>query len=487
MQMSTATVTSPPRIEARPDPARLPPRAAKKRMLVIVNPYATTVSDRLKNLVVYALQGRYEVEAVSTQAQNHATQICREAREEGYDIVVAFGGDGTLNEVANGLAGTDVPVSVLPGGSTERRLPHARDPQRRRRRHRAPARARRPTSRPRKIDLGIANGRHFVFACGAGLDATAATPRRLEAAAEGPGRPLVLHLRRDQPASTRSTCATRSGSSVAVAATAASPRGSPRSRQNSDPFTYFGKQPVRVCEGAALDNGTLRWRSFAAPPSATCRSVAARVLADGLRLADHRQIDHFEGLTEARIESISRDREDRIRGFPVQVDGDYIGDHGELDLGIAPGALTVVACERRLPVLRDRRGRGRRARRLRGRADSLAFLDIRPLFPGHTLLIPREHHEALWDLPDELVEPYFANVRTLARAVARGDGRPGRVRRDEQRRQPVGPPSPHPRRPAQPQGRAAWASSGRARSTRSEAEAAEAAERIRDSIAGAPG
>ncbi len=91
---------------------------SKRRMLIIVNPYATTVSDRLKNLVVYALQGRYEVEAVSTEAQNHATEIGREAVDGGYDIVVAFGGDGTLNEVANGLAGTDIPVSVLPGGST---------------------------------------------------------------------------------------------------------------------------------------------------------------------------------------------------------------------------------------------------------------------------------------------------------------------------------------------------------------------------------
>ena len=93
-------------------------RGAKKRMLIIVNPYATTVSDRLKNLVVYALQGRFEVETVATEAQNHATEIGREVRDHGYDVVVAFGGDGTLNEVANGLAGTDVPVSVLPGGST---------------------------------------------------------------------------------------------------------------------------------------------------------------------------------------------------------------------------------------------------------------------------------------------------------------------------------------------------------------------------------
>ena len=55
----------------------------KKRMLIIVNPYATTVSDRLRNLVVYALQGRFEVEAVSTQAQNHATELSREAASKG--------------------------------------------------------------------------------------------------------------------------------------------------------------------------------------------------------------------------------------------------------------------------------------------------------------------------------------------------------------------------------------------------------------------
>ncbi len=48
---------------------------------------------------------------------------------------------------------------------------------------------------------------------------------------------------------------------------------------------------------------------------------------------------------------------------------------------------------------------------------SLAFLDNRPLFPGHSLLIPREHHEAIWDLPEELVEPLFMNARLLSSAV----------------------------------------------------------------------
>src|ERR671932_1776132 len=96
----------------------LPARGPKRRMLVIVNPYASTVSDRLKNLVVYALQGRYEVESVDTQARSHATAICREAAGDGYDLVVAFGGDGTVNEAANGLAGSETPLTALPGGST---------------------------------------------------------------------------------------------------------------------------------------------------------------------------------------------------------------------------------------------------------------------------------------------------------------------------------------------------------------------------------
>jgi histidine triad (HIT) family protein len=56
---------------------------------------------------------------------------------------------------------------------------------------------------------------------------------------------------------------------------------------------------------------------------------------------------------------------------------------------------------------------------------SVGFLDVRPLFPGHTLLVPREHHEALWDLPEDLVEPYFANVRRLSAAVREAMGARG--------------------------------------------------------------
>ena len=56
---------------------------------------------------------------------------------------------------------------------------------------------------------------------------------------------------------------------------------------------------------------------------------------------------------------------------------------------------------------------------------SVAFLDTRPLFPGHTLLVPRDHHEAIWDLPSEQVGPLFANARMLSSAVRAAMGSQG--------------------------------------------------------------
>jgi histidine triad (HIT) family protein len=56
---------------------------------------------------------------------------------------------------------------------------------------------------------------------------------------------------------------------------------------------------------------------------------------------------------------------------------------------------------------------------------TMAFLDARPVFPGHCLLVPRAHHETLADLPPELVEPLFASAQRLARAVEAGMGADG--------------------------------------------------------------
>ncbi|HET9718912.1 MAG TPA: hypothetical protein VFP55_02425, partial [Solirubrobacteraceae bacterium] len=79
--MSTATTDPELRLEAHLGLEGGPP---SRRMLIIVNPYASTVSDRLRNLVVYALRGRYQVHAVDTEARDHATEICRQAAADGY-------------------------------------------------------------------------------------------------------------------------------------------------------------------------------------------------------------------------------------------------------------------------------------------------------------------------------------------------------------------------------------------------------------------
>jgi diacylglycerol kinase family enzyme len=145
--------------------------AQAKRMLIIVNPYATTMSVRLKHLVVYALQGRYEVEAIETERRGHAIELVTSAVGRAFDVVVAFGGDGTVNEAANGLAGTGTPLTVLPGGSNNvfcKMLGIPNDVVD------ATEHLLRLADRwePRRVDLGRVNGRWFTFAAGFGLDAS---------------------------------------------------------------------------------------------------------------------------------------------------------------------------------------------------------------------------------------------------------------------------------------------------------------------------
>ena len=332
-----------PASERDPAPAApakpISPGAVKKRMLIIVNPYATTVSDRLKNLVVYALQARYDVEAVDTEASEHAIEIGREARDGGYDIVVAFGGDGTLNEVANGLAGTEVPVSVLPGGSTnvvcrtlgipndvvdatEHLISIADDFQ------------------PRKIDLGVVNGRRFVFACGVGLDATVVkrvdSHPRLKARARqwyytwAAVTGFYRHYLRNPIRLELNADGERHEGVTAIA-------------QNSDPFTYFADIPSEICDDISLADGMLAVAILRRAAQRDMVPIAARVLSRRLHANRNRQVDDLGSVREATVHSISKDDSGAVRPLPVQVDGDYIGEHAEIRWSVEPGALTIVA------------------------------------------------------------------------------------------------------------------------------------------------
>jgi len=304
--------------------------APRKRMLVIVNPYATTVSDRLRNLVVYALQSRYEVEAVDTERRDHATQICREAAREGYDVVVAFGGDGTVNEAANGLIGTDTPLSCLPGGATnvfhrtigipgdvvdatEHLLALADD------------------FRPRRVDLGLVDDRAFVFAAGVGLDASVDAHPRLKARL-GPyyysWAALSTFNRRylRRPPRMRVTV---DGESVEAVTTVV---------QNADPFTFFGSRPVRVCERAGLDTGSISIAALRRATLLEMPTLIPRLLSTRAEtVARHRQVTPFPGVAAATVESVDD------RPLPIQVDGDYIGERPSIRFAAAPGALKIVS------------------------------------------------------------------------------------------------------------------------------------------------
>ena len=64
------------------------------------------------------LSRHHDVQVVETNRRGHATRFAQDAATRGLDAVVAYGGDGTLNEVATGVAGSDTALAVLPGGST---------------------------------------------------------------------------------------------------------------------------------------------------------------------------------------------------------------------------------------------------------------------------------------------------------------------------------------------------------------------------------
>jgi diacylglycerol kinase family enzyme len=322
----------PPPQEAPTDIEPLSP-AAKRRMLIIVNPYAATVSDRLRHLVVYALQGRFEVDAVDTEARGHATEICREAALEGYDVVVAFGGDGTVNEAANGLLGSSTPLCCLPGGSanvfgrllgipgelvdaTEHLLALADD------------------WRPRKVDLGVVNGRCFTFASGLGLDASVVqrvdSNPRLKARL-GPyyftWAAIAIcarrYLLRPPHLQVRAGGHTLEGVTAIV--------------QNGSRFTYFRDRPIEVAEGATLDSGALAAAVLHRATPVGMPFLGWRALSTSARVVRHRQVTGLERLSELTVHG--RDGQE----LPLQVDGDYLGEVTEARYSIMPRALNVVA------------------------------------------------------------------------------------------------------------------------------------------------
>jgi diacylglycerol kinase family enzyme len=313
--------------------AALEAPAVRRRMLVIVNPYATTVSDRLRTLVTYALRGRYDVDVVDTRGPGHATELSAGAVSEGYDAVATFGGDGTVNEAANALAGTDIPLTCLPGGATNvfaKMLGTPGDVVDATERLLALADA----WRPRRVDLARVNGRLFTFSAGVGLDA--AVVRRCDSHPERKARYKQWYF----AAAAVTTFLTEylvHPPQLETHVDGRVLRGVTSIVQNGDPFTYFKDKPIHVAEDVALDDGFLGGAVLHRATPLDVPPVATRLLWNRLRVTDHRRVGGWSGATQARI--VSADG----RPVPLEVDGDWIGDVLEARFDVSPRALTVVA------------------------------------------------------------------------------------------------------------------------------------------------
>ncbi|MGX6449696.1 diacylglycerol/lipid kinase family protein, partial [Patulibacter sp. S7RM1-6] len=284
----------------------------RRRVAVVVNPNATTTSPRLRDLVLHALAHRFDVEPLDTQAPRHATELAARAAADGVAAVVTLGGDGTVNEAANGLVGTGVPLVPLPGGATNvfhRMIGMPRDIVDATEHVLTLADA----WAPRPVDVGRIGDRWFTFAAGVGLDASVvervdARPRLK--ARFGPwfyaAAAVGTFARRYVVAPPRLELALPDGR-VLPGATAIF--------QNAPEFTFFGGRPVRMLQGEGLTTGHLSGAVLRRTRPTVMPGVILRALVTPLDLGGHRAVDAVPGLTAATLRSADG------RPLPVQVDG----------------------------------------------------------------------------------------------------------------------------------------------------------------------
>ena len=140
----------------------------RKKIRFIINPKSGTARRRSVPALVESLLDKslFESETSYTKAPGHATELAREAAERSYDIVVAVGGDGSVNEVAAGLIGSDTAMGIIPMGSGNGMARHLRIPMDT---IQAVQLFNRCSVEP--IDTLLANGRVCVGTLGVGFDA----------------------------------------------------------------------------------------------------------------------------------------------------------------------------------------------------------------------------------------------------------------------------------------------------------------------------
>ncbi len=301
------------------------------RILLLVNSSASSVTARARVVIQKALSADHDVTLAETSRRGNATRLAQGAVVAGTDVVAVLGGDGTLNEAANGLAGTSTALAVLPGGSTNvfaRTLGLPNDP------IECTGVLLEALARGavEPVGLGSVNGRYFLFHVGIGFDAEVV--RQVERRGKlkrYAGHPLFMwaavdtwsrHYDRSRP---RFAVHHDDGTVVDDGYFALC--------LNTHPYTFLGNRPLAVAPDATLERGLVMLTLRSLDLSTTLMAVAS-AFQTGQRLRQHRLTVYRTDLTEVKVTGHGP--------FPYQVDGDYLGAVDELILRHEPDALCLV-------------------------------------------------------------------------------------------------------------------------------------------------
>jgi diacylglycerol kinase family enzyme len=301
-----------------------------EKVLLITNPSAGSVSSRKREVIAKALASDFKLETATTDSRGHAIELARDGVDRGFHAVVAEGGDGTINEVAQGLVGSDVALGILPGGTTNVMARSFGMPVDAVEATAYLAMKLRADDR-RRINVGRLNSRYFLFSTGIGLDAEVVKrvendPARQESKREW------LFVKHAVAAAT--TTYRRTEPLVTVKVDGEEPYGSIFVVCcNGGPFTYFKRWPIDACPAVRLDLG-LDVLALSKVHLTTVPRIAWGVFIS--RSHPRWRNNHY--WHDIRGFTVEADRP-----LPAQVDGDHIGEIESARIELVPDALDVLA------------------------------------------------------------------------------------------------------------------------------------------------